>query len=94
MDQNWARTGRASRRHRQGPADPALFDDPPGGVFGAGCGAMLFDYAKTNIDARRATCCWTGRRRRGGRAARCHVRGAKINETEGRAVLHTAARRR
>ena len=71
-----------------------LFDDETRAHdFSARAGAMLFDYSKTGIDARArdlliALCDASGL------AARrdAMFAGAKINETEGRAVLHTALR--
>ncbi len=61
--------------------------------FSARCGEMLFDWSKTNIDAE-------GKRlllalaEASGVAAKRHAMftGDKINDTEGRAVLHTALR--
>ena len=71
-----------------------LFDDATRAHdFSTRAGAMLFDYSKTGIDA--------GARRllialcdAAGLAAKRDAMfgGAKINETEGRAVLHTALR--
>jgi glucose-6-phosphate isomerase len=71
----------------------SLFDDARAQDFSARLGEMLFDYSKTNIDA-------TGRAlllslaEGAGVAARrdAMFAGARINETEGRAVLHTALR--
>ncbi|MGQ0566107.1 MAG: glucose-6-phosphate isomerase [Gemmobacter sp.] len=71
-----------------------LFDDPDRAQdFSARAGAMLFDYSKTGIDARArdlliALCDASGL------AAKrdAMFAGARINETEGRAVLHTALR--
>ncbi len=71
-----------------------LFDDPARAQdFSARAGEMLFDYSKTGIDpeARRlllALCDAAGL------AAKrdAMFAGAKINETEGRAVLHSALR--
>ncbi len=62
-------------------------------VFSAQTGEMFFDYSKTNIDADTldtlvSLACVTGVEARR-EAMFC---GAKINETEGRAVLHTALR--
>ena len=61
--------------------------------FSASCGEMLFDYSKTNIDShardlliRLAEGAGVARKRD------AMFAGAKINETEGRAVLHTALR--
>ncbi len=71
----------------------SLFDATRAGDFSARLGDLLFDYAKTNIDptARRlliALAESTGvAQKRDAMFA-----GARINETEGRAVLHTALR--
>ena len=70
-----------------------LVDDARAADFSAQAGDMLLDYAKTNIDA-------TGRALlidlldQAGVAAKrdAMFAGAPINETEGRAVLHTALR--
>ncbi|KFI24696.1 glucose-6-phosphate isomerase [Paenirhodobacter enshiensis] len=79
----------------QGRSILSLFDADPhrAGAFAAEYDGMLFDYSKTNIDA-------TGRgllldlARKAGVAEKrdAMFSGAKINETEGRAVLHTAWR--
>ncbi|MEI4194839.1 glucose-6-phosphate isomerase [Roseovarius sp. E0-M6] len=54
---------------------------------------MLFDYSKThlNVAARTALLDWAAERDVSGRRAAMFA-GAPINETEGRAVLHTALR--
>jgi len=70
-----------------------LFDDTRAADFSARHGDMLFDYSKTNIDADIMTLLQklvtdtdvTGRRT-------AMFSGKAINETEGRAVLHTALR--
>ncbi|HEY0213655.1 MAG TPA: glucose-6-phosphate isomerase [Paenirhodobacter sp.] len=71
-----------------------LFDDGDRAAdFSAGFGEFLFDYSKTSIDAEARTmlldlaeaCDVAGKRE-------AMFTGAKINETEGRAVLHTAWR--
>ncbi len=71
----------------------SLFDDTRAGAFSARLGDLLFDYSKTNIDAEAldlllqlATSKGVAERRE------AMFTGAKINETEGRAVLHTALR--
>ena len=73
----------------------SLHDDNPGRAqdFSVSCDEMLFDYSKTNIDAGARTllielACSSGVETK--RSAL--FSGAKINETEGRAVLHTALR--
>lgn len=78
----------------EGRAILSLFDDAARAVsFSATADGLLFDYSKTNIDAR-------GRSLLLALAEAADVAGkrdamfagAKINETEGRAVLHTALR--
>ncbi|NBQ50281.1 MAG: glucose-6-phosphate isomerase, partial [Marivivens sp.] len=61
--------------------------------FSAQAGDMLFDYSKTNIDSD-ARDMLIGLLETTGVAARrdAMFAGEKINETEGRAVLHTALR--
>ncbi|TCO70372.1 glucose-6-phosphate isomerase [Rhodovulum euryhalinum] len=72
----------------------ALFDDPGRArVFSARACDMLFDFSKTNIDAETLDLLVA----LAGAAAVATRReamfaGARINETEGRAVLHTALR--
>ncbi|MFM2391549.1 MAG: hypothetical protein RLZZ437_3104 [Pseudomonadota bacterium] len=71
----------------------SLFDAGRAGAFSARSGEMLFDYAKTNIDSvakglliNLAVASEVAAKRD------AMFAGAKINETEGRAVLHTALR--
>ncbi len=61
--------------------------------FSASCGEILFDFSKTNIDAE-ALRRLVALAESAGVAAKREAMfgGAKINETEGRAVLHTAWR--
>jgi glucose-6-phosphate isomerase len=70
-----------------------LFDDTRAGAFSARAGDMLFDYSKTNIDRdtldlllELAVAADVAGKRE------AMFRGDRINETEGRAVLHTALR--
>ena len=71
----------------------SLFNGGRAGVFSARMGDLLFDYSKTNIDGETldlllelaADADVFGRRD-------AMFAGEKINETEGRAVLHTALR--
>jgi glucose-6-phosphate isomerase len=71
----------------------SLFDETRAGDFSARLGDMLFDYSKTNMDtvARQMLLSLTETT---GVAARrdAMFAGATLNETEGRAVLHTALR--
>ena len=54
---------------------------------------MLFDYSKTNIDnAARAALLDLARDRGVAQKRDAMFQGVKINDTEGRAVLHTALR--
>ncbi len=83
--------------HHAGVADRAilsLFDDGArAGEFSARLGEMLFDYSKTNIDAKGRALLLALAKAAGVAAKRdAMFAGAKINETEGRAVLHTALR--
>ena len=71
----------------------SLFDERRAGAFSVRLGDMLFDYAKTNIDSTAmgllinlATASEVAAKRN------AMFAGAEINETEGRAVLHTALR--
>lgn len=72
----------------------SLFDDPKRfDLFSAQAGGLLFDYAKTNLNAEAldllvnlAQACGLVEKRA------AMFSGARINETEGRAVLHTALR--
>ncbi len=72
----------------------SLFDDAGrAAAFSARAGDMLFDYSKTNIDAT-AMGLLVGLADRAGVAAKraAMFGGEKINDTEGRAVLHVALR--
>ncbi|MDO8884151.1 glucose-6-phosphate isomerase [Pseudotabrizicola sp.] len=61
--------------------------------FSATADGMIFDYAKTNIDTRgRALLLQLAERAGVADKRTAMFAGAKINETEGRAVLHTALR--
>jgi glucose-6-phosphate isomerase len=87
----------ALRQHHEAVKDRpilSLFDDPSRAeAFSTRLGDLLFDYSKTNIDAE-------GLRLLTGLLDAAKVAekrdamfaGARINETEGRAVLHTALR--
>jgi len=71
----------------------ALFDAARAGDFAARLDDMLFDYSKTNIDAQSRGMLLALASDTGVAAKRdAMFAGAKINETEGRAVLHTALR--
>ncbi|MGL5011767.1 MAG: glucose-6-phosphate isomerase, partial [Paracoccaceae bacterium] len=71
----------------------SLFDDRRARAFSARLGEMLFDYAKTNIDGAGMGLLLNLAQAAGVAAKRdAMFAGAKINETEGRAVLHTALR--
>jgi glucose-6-phosphate isomerase len=72
----------------------SLFDDPGRAeAFSARADGLLFDYSKTHLDAE-ALAGLIALAETSGVAARREAMfsGAKINETEGRAVLHTALR--
>ena len=82
--------------HQFGVADRAildLFDDQRATDFAVETEHMLFDYSKTNIDAKTRDMLLALADSAGVAARReAMFRGDKINETEGRAVLHTALR--
>ncbi|MCU0815652.1 MAG: glucose-6-phosphate isomerase [Cypionkella sp.] len=70
-----------------------LFDASRASDFSAEADGMILDYAKTNIDARGRALLLTLAEAAGVAARReAMFAGEKINETEGRAVLHTALR--
>ena len=71
----------------------SLFDETRAGEFSTRLGAMLFDYSKTNIDRAGLGLLLDLAETSGVAAKRdAMFAGARINETEGRAVLHTALR--
>ena len=71
----------------------SLFDDARAGRFSARAGDMLFDFSKTNLDATGLGLLLDLADGAGVGAKRdAMFAGARINETEGRAVLHTALR--
>jgi glucose-6-phosphate isomerase len=83
--------------HRAAHADRSilsLFDTPKRAeTFSARFGDLLFDYSKTSIDTEAFWLLLQLAEARGVTARReAMFAGAKINETEGRAVLHTALR--
>jgi glucose-6-phosphate isomerase len=87
----------ALRAHHAANPDRAilpLFDDAGRARdFCARAGDMLFDYSKTGIDAEARRLLVALAEASGLKAKRdAMFAGAKINETEGRAVLHTALR--
>ncbi len=71
-----------------------LFDDPQRfGDFSAKCGDFLMDYSKTNMDSAVKTALLALARASDVETKRdAMFSGEKINETEGRAALHTALR--
>ncbi len=71
----------------------SLFDEERAEGFSARLGDMLLDYSKTNIDAAGLGLLLRLAETTGVAAKRdAMFAGARINETEGRAVLHTALR--
>ena len=71
-----------------------LFDADRAGQFSVAALDMLFDYSKTQIDGKALELLVNVAEGVGVSAkARAMMDGAVINETEGRAVLHTALRR-
>ncbi|MES2914684.1 MAG: glucose-6-phosphate isomerase [Pseudomonadota bacterium] len=70
-----------------------LFDESRAGDFSVKADGMLFDYSKTNIDAGTRAALVTLAEASGVAEKRAAMfGGAKINDTEGRAVLHVALR--
>ncbi|NRA98755.1 MAG: glucose-6-phosphate isomerase [Rhodobacteraceae bacterium] len=70
-----------------------LFDEKRADDFSASAGDLRFDYSKTNIDADTRDALVSMYETAGVPARReAMFTGARINETEGRAVLHTALR--
>ena len=70
-----------------------LFDDARADDFAVETATMRFDYAKTNLDAETREMLLALADQAGVMARRDQMfSGAQINETEGRAVLHTALR--
>lgn len=93
MQSNWD----ALKDHHaavEGRSILGLFDDAGrAGAFSASVDGMLFDYSKTNIDVRGRDLLLALAKAAGVAEKRdAMFSGAKINETEGRAVLHTALR--
>ncbi|MDF0599463.1 glucose-6-phosphate isomerase [Psychromarinibacter sp. C21-152] len=85
------------KSYRDGVADRpilSLFEDTGRAeAFSVSTLDMLFDYSKTNIDARARDMLLALAEERGVAERREEMfAGARINETEGRAVLHTALR--
>jgi glucose-6-phosphate isomerase len=71
----------------------SLFDGARAADFSAQTDGMLFDYSKTNIDAEtRRLLVLLAEEAGVGAKREAMFAGDKINETEGRAVLHTALR--
>ncbi len=93
MNPNW----NALRTHHAAINDRAILslfqDQTRAARFSARNGAMLFDYSKTNLDETGLNLLLTLAETSGVAAKRqAMFSGEKINETEGRAVLHTALR--
>jgi glucose-6-phosphate isomerase len=71
----------------------ALFDDSRAEEFSLAADGLFFDYSKTNIDAQARTLLLDIARHMDVAGKRDGMMsGEKINDTEGRAVLHTALR--
>ncbi|MEM9902916.1 MAG: glucose-6-phosphate isomerase [Pseudomonadota bacterium] len=89
----WSRL-KARAAHVEGRRIASLFETPNrANEFSVEAGALLLDYSKTNIDTEGrwlllelAECAGVAARRN------AMFSGAKVNESEGRAVLHTALR--
>ncbi|MBW4708867.1 glucose-6-phosphate isomerase [Roseobacter sp. YSTF-M11] len=93
MTPHWDRL-RARFEATQDRSILSLFDQPGRATsFNAQAGDMLFDYSKTNIDADTRKALFTLVEAAEVAAKRdAMFSGAPINDTEGRAVLHTALR--
>ncbi|TCP40866.1 glucose-6-phosphate isomerase [Rhodovulum marinum] len=93
MEEIWRRLDAKARAVAERPI-AALFEDPSrAGSFSARMGDMLLDFSKTNIDAEALELLIDLADAAGVAACReAMFSGEKINETEGRAVLHTALR--
>lgn len=93
MSSNW---DSLARQHAETRARHilTLFEDPDrAGAFSAKLGDLLFDYSKTNIDdATRDLLLGLAQDADVEARRDAMFAGEKINETEGRAVLHTALR--
>ena len=77
----------------QGRSILDLFDNGRAATFSARLDDMLFDYSKTNIDRETLDLLLEIAKASDVAAKRdAMFAGARINETEGRAVLHTALR--
>ncbi|MFK7881224.1 glucose-6-phosphate isomerase [Roseobacter sp.] len=93
MKSQWAELN-ALKETCQGRSILSLFETPDrASDFRAQTGDMLFDYAKTNIDAETRAALLALYEAAGVAEKRdAMFSGAPINDTEGRAVLHTALR--
>ncbi|MBC7738989.1 MAG: glucose-6-phosphate isomerase, partial [Candidatus Saccharibacteria bacterium] len=84
------------RDHHAGVASRSilsLFDQDRAATFSVKAGSMLLDYSKTNLDTAGLALLRALAEASGVAARRdAMFAGAKINDTEGRAVLHTALR--
>jgi glucose-6-phosphate isomerase len=88
----WAELQRLHDAHK-GRHILDLFDETRASDFSVSADGMLFDYSKTNIDAATRTALVTLADVSGVVEKRAAMfAGAKINDTEGRAVLHVALR--
>ena len=90
---NWSRLKEAAKRAADTPI-LARFDDPNrAAAFSIEAGGLLFDYSKTALDAGDRDLLIAMFEDAGVAVKRdAMFRGDKINDTEGRAVLHTALR--
>ncbi len=93
MDDLWSKLA-AHQAATAGRAILSLFDDPNRAqTFSARADGLLFDYSKTQMDAQALPLLLELAQETGVAQKRdAMFAGAKINETEGRAVLHSALR--
>ncbi|MEN8656449.1 MAG: glucose-6-phosphate isomerase [Marivita sp.] len=90
----WKQLTALQEKVKDRPIAETLFSDPERAeAFSLAVDGLLFDYSKTNIDSTIREALIALAEDRGVAERRAAMfRGDKINETEGRAVLHTAMR--
>ncbi|MXQ06933.1 glucose-6-phosphate isomerase [Alphaproteobacteria bacterium GH1-50] len=90
---DWTRLEKAAQTAAETPIIDRFADSARAREFSVSAGEMLFDYSKTSMDEKGRALLVEMYEAAGVPARREEMfTGAKINETEGRAVLHTALR--
>ena len=90
---NWSDLKAAAEKAAETPILERFSDEGRARAFSVNAGDLLFDYSKTTMDAAGRDLLLSMYEDAGVAARRDEMfSGAKINETEGRAVLHTALR--